>query len=75
MTVELYEERTPITISNFVELANRGFYNDLIFHRVIDDFMIRGGDPKGDGAGGSEKTIKMETHSNGAIPASGQRVR
>ncbi len=62
MTVELYEARAPDTTSNFIELANRGFYNGLIFHRVIDDFMIQGGDPKGDGTGGSEKTIKMETH-------------
>jgi len=62
MTVELYEERAPNTTSNFIELANRGFYNNLIFHRVIDDFMIQGGDPKGDGTGGSEKTIKLETH-------------
>lgn len=62
MTVELYEARAPDTTSNFIELANRGFYNDLTFHRVIDDFMIQGGDPKGDGTGGSEKTIKLETH-------------
>ena len=62
MTVELYEERAPNTTSNFIELANRGFYNGLVFHRVIDDFVIQGGDPKGDGTGGSEKTIKMETH-------------
>ena len=62
MTVELYETRAPDTTSNFIELANRGFYNDMTFHRVIDDFMIQGGDPKGDGTGGSGKTIKMETH-------------
>lgn len=72
MTVELYEEQAPITTSNFIELANRGFYNDLIFHRVIDDFMIQGGDPKGDGTGGSEKTIELEihpqlTHVDGAV--------
>ncbi len=72
MTVELYEERAPDTTSNFIELANRGFYNDLTFHRVIDDFMIQGGDPKGDGTGGSEKTIKLEihpelTHVDGAV--------
>ena len=75
MTVELHEDRTPITTSNFIELANRGFYNDLIFHRVINDFMIQGGDPKGDGACGSEKTIKMVTYVNGVIPVSGPRVR
>lgn len=72
ITVELYEARAPDTTSNFIELANRGFYNDLIFHRVIDNFMIQGGDPKGDGTGGSGKTIKLEinpelTHVDGAV--------
>jgi len=72
MTVELYEARAPDTTSNFIELANRGFYNGLIFHRVIDNFMIQGGDPKGDGTGGSEKTIELEihpelTHVDGAV--------
>lgn len=72
MTVELYEARAPNTTSNFIELANRGFYNGLTFHRVIDNFMIQGGDPKGDGTGGSGKTIKLETnpeltHVDGAV--------
>ncbi len=72
MTVELHEEQAPDTTSNFIELANRGFYNGLTFHRVIDDFMIQGGDPKGDGTGGSGKTIKLEihpelTHVDGAV--------
>ncbi|NOQ28791.1 MAG: hypothetical protein GQ566_01645 [Methanosarcinales archaeon] len=72
MTVELYETRAPDTTSNFIELANRGFYNGLTFHRVIDNFMIQGGCPKGDGTGGSEKTIKLEihpelTHLDGAV--------
>ncbi|MEA3282094.1 MAG: peptidylprolyl isomerase, partial [Euryarchaeota archaeon] len=72
MTVELYEERAPNTTANFIELANRGFYKDLIFHRVIDNFMIQGGDPKGDGTGGSGNTIKLETnpeltHVDGAV--------
>ena len=72
MTVELYEAWAPDTTSNFIELANRGFYNGLTFHRVIDDFMIQGGDPKGDGTGGSGKTIKLEinpelTHVDGAV--------
>ena len=72
MTVELYEARAPDTTSNFIELANRGFYNGLIFHRVIDNFMIQGGDPKGDGTGGSGKTIELEihpelTHVDGAV--------
>ncbi|RLG22250.1 peptidylprolyl isomerase, partial [Methanosarcinales archaeon] len=62
MTVELYEARAPNTTANFIELANRGFYKDLTFHRVIDNFMIQGGDPKGDGTGGSGKTIKLETN-------------
>jgi peptidyl-prolyl cis-trans isomerase A (cyclophilin A) len=62
MTVELHEAQAPNTTSNFIELANRGFYNGLTFHRVIDNFMIQGGDPKGDGTGGSGKTIKLETH-------------
>ncbi len=72
MTVELHEAQAPNTTSNFIELANRGFYNGLIFHRVIDNFMIQGGDPKGDGTGGSGKTIKLEihpelTHVDGAV--------
>ncbi len=62
ITMELYEERAPNTTSNFIELANTGFYDGLIFHRVIDGFVIQGGDPKGDGTGGSEKMIKLETH-------------
>jgi len=72
MTVELHEEQAPNTTANFIELANRGFYNGLTFHRVIDNFMIQGGDPKGDGTGGSGKTIKLEinpelTHVDGAV--------
>jgi cyclophilin family peptidyl-prolyl cis-trans isomerase len=72
MTVELYEEQATNTTSNFIELANRGFYNGLTFHRVIDNFMIQGGDPKSDGTGGSGKTIKLETnpeltHVDGAV--------
>ena len=49
--IELYPELAPETVSNFVKLANNGFYNGLTFHRVIKDFMIQGGDPKGDGTG------------------------
>lgn len=52
--IELYADKTPITISNFVSLAKKGFYNKTIFHRVINGFMIQGGDPKGDGTGGPE---------------------
>lgn len=62
--VELYEEYAPITVANFIKLANEGFYDGLTFHRIIDGFMMQGGDPKGDGTGGSEETIKGEFSSN-----------
>jgi len=58
--VELYEDKAPITTKNFIELTNKGFYNGLIFHRVIKGFMIQGGDPKGDGTGGPGYTIQDE---------------
>ena len=60
---ELYEQRTPITTANFIALAESDFYDGLIFHRVIDDFVIQGGDPTGTGVGGSDETIMLETHS------------
>ena len=63
--LELDEGVAPITVENFVELANKGFYNGLTFHRIIDGFMIQGGDPQGDGFGGSGKTIKGEFADNG----------
>lgn len=63
--VDLYEELAPITVKNFVSLAKDGFYDGLTFHRIISGFMIQGGDPKGDGTGGSEKTIKGEFAQNG----------
>ena len=63
--LELYPDVAPITVSNFVSLVKRGFYDGLIFHRVIDGFMIQGGDPTGTGAGGSGKTIKGEFSKNG----------
>ena len=50
--INLFYNETPITVSNFINLANRGYYNNLSFHRVIEDFMIQGGCPKGDGTGG-----------------------
>jgi peptidyl-prolyl cis-trans isomerase B (cyclophilin B) len=63
--LELYPDKAPITVDNFVSLVNEGFYDGLIFHRVIKGFMIQGGDPEGTGFGGSEKKIKGEFASNG----------
>jgi len=63
--LKLDANTAPITVSNFVGLANDGFYNGLTFHRIIKGFMIQGGDPNGDGAGGSKDTIKGEFSSNG----------
>lgn len=60
--IELYEKRVPVTTANFISLAEDGFYDGLIFYRVIDDFMIQGGDPSGDGTGGSDETIDLEIH-------------
>lgn len=57
---ELYEKEAPITTKNFIELAQKGFYDGLTFHRVEPGFVIQGGDPKGDGTGGSGKTIPLE---------------
>ena len=65
MVLELYPETAPITVENFEKLANSGFYNGLIFHRVIEGFMIQGGDPEGTGCGGPGYTIKGEFSSNG----------
>lgn len=63
--VELYPNVAPITVENFQNLVNEKFYDGLIFHRVIKDFMIQGGDPEGTGLGGSSKTIKGEFKNNG----------
>lgn len=63
--LELDGDTAPITVKNFVELAKSGFYDGLTFHRVISGFMIQGGDPKGNGTGGSDKTIKGEFSVNG----------
>ena len=65
ITVELDQSAAPITCANFVELANSGFYNGLTFHRIMDGFMIQGGDPEGNGTGGSEHEIVGEFSSNG----------
>ena len=65
MKGELYEDIAPITVANFEKLANDGFYDGLIFHRVIPGFMIQGGCPEGRGTGGPGYTIKGEFASNG----------
>lgn len=63
--LELYPDVAPITVENFVKLAKDGFYDGLIFHRVINGFMIQGGDPEGTGYGGSKDKIKGEFSMNG----------
>lgn len=62
MKAVLFTERAPITTENFINLANEDFYKDMIFHRVVEDFVIQTGDPTGTGAGGSGKTIPLEIH-------------
>ena len=65
ITVELDADAAPITVQNFLDLAGSGFYDGLTFHRIIEGFMIQGGDPEGTGMGGSDKTIKGEFSANG----------
>ena len=65
MKAELYTEETPGTVANFVELANHNFYDGLTFHRVIPDFVIQGGCPKGNGTGGPGYDIRGEFSGNG----------
>ena len=65
ITVELDGDAAPITVQNFMDLANAGFYDGLTFHRIIAGFMMQGGDPNGNGTGGSENTIKGEFSANG----------
>ena len=65
VSVELDGDTAPITVQNFMDLANEGFYDGLTFHRIIDGFMIQGGDPNGDGTGGSGKNIPGEFEANG----------
>lgn len=62
---ELYPDKAPKTVENFEKLANEGFYDSLIFHRVIPGFMIQGGDPKGNGTGGPGYSIHGEFKANG----------
>lgn len=65
MKLELYPDIAPVTVANFVELVNEKFYDGLTFHRIIKGFMIQGGDPDGNGSGGSGKNIKGEFAANG----------
>ncbi|MPQ44906.1 peptidylprolyl isomerase [Clostridium tarantellae] len=65
ITAELYPNKAPETVKNFISLANEGFYNNLTFHRVIKDFMIQGGCPLGTGTGGPDYSIKGEFSANG----------
>ena len=67
--LELNANNTPITVSNFAQLASDGFYDGLTFHRVIKGFMIQGGDPLGNGTGGSSRNIKGEFIDNGIVNA------
>ncbi len=60
--IELFEDKAPITTKNFIDLVEKGFYDGLIFHRVIDNFMIQGGDPNGNGTGGPGYAIPDEFH-------------
>jgi cyclophilin family peptidyl-prolyl cis-trans isomerase len=62
---ELYPDVAPLTVANFVELTEKGFYDGLTFHRIVPGFVIQGGDPKGNGTGGSDKNIKGEFAENG----------
>ena len=65
IALELDADVAPISVTNFIELAKSGFYDGLTFHRIIEGFMIQGGDPKGNGTGGSDKKIKGELRANG----------
>jgi cyclophilin family peptidyl-prolyl cis-trans isomerase len=60
IVLELFADKTPVTVNNFVFLSREGFYNGIIFHRVIDNFMVQGGDPTGTGRGGPGYTFKDE---------------
>jgi peptidyl-prolyl cis-trans isomerase A (cyclophilin A) len=60
MTIELFEDKAPLTTANFIKLIEDGFYNDIVFHRVIKDFMIQGGCPEGTGTGGPGYSLDDE---------------
>ena len=62
MEIELFEEKAPITVGNFVDLIEKGFYDGVIFHRIISGFMVQGGDPTGTGMGGPGYEIEDEFH-------------
>jgi len=64
ITVELYPKEAPLSVTNFVQLAKGGFYNNLTFHRVVPNFVVQGGDPQGTGAGGPGYTIPAEIKGN-----------
>jgi len=64
IVIELFDEDAPKTVGNFKQLAGQGFYDGLAFHRIIKDFMIQGGDPKGDGTGGPGYTFEDEFNQN-----------
>ncbi len=65
ITMELDPDAAPVTVENFVKLVREGFYDGLTFHRIMDGFMIQGGDPQGNGSGGAPETIKGEFSQNG----------
>lgn len=72
ITIELATDKAPITTANFIKLGKAGFYDGLTFHRYVQGFVIQGGDPEGDGTGGSDETIPLEvnpslTHNMGVI--------
>jgi peptidyl-prolyl cis-trans isomerase B (cyclophilin B) len=70
ITCELYANKAPLSVTNFIQLVNKGFYNGLIFHRVVSDFVIQGGDPDGTGRGGPGYTLPSEIglpHLKGAL--------
>ena len=67
MKLELYPDKAPIAVNNFISLIKQGFYNGLTFHRVIKDFMIQGGCPKGNGTGGPGYSIKGEFTDNNVM--------